>query len=71
MHAVMPRQRCISDEGLFEMLASGKRQKQIAGELQVCEDTVRRLVSDAVERAGAKTPCQAVAMYVKTKKNAA
>ena len=56
-HVLTPREREV-----FELLARGRSGPQIAAELFLSPETVRTHVQNGVERLGAKTRVQAVAM---------
>lgn len=50
-------------ERIIRLLAAGKRDKQIAAELKLSEGTIRAAIHRAVASIGAKTRCEAVALY--------
>jgi DNA-binding NarL/FixJ family response regulator len=50
-------------ERIIRLLAAGKRDKQIAGELKVSEGAVRAAINRTVASLGARTRCEAVALY--------
>ena len=53
-------------ERILQLLAEGRRDKQIAHELQISDTWVRVSIKRVVEELGAKTRCHAVALYLKS-----
>lgn len=54
-----------ADLALLERLASGEKDKKMAGELGISQSALTRRIERAADILGAKTRCQAVAMYVR------
>lgn len=51
---------------ILKMLSEGKRDKQIADELHLSQNSIRVNIKRAVEEIGAKTRCHAVALFLKS-----
>jgi DNA-binding NarL/FixJ family response regulator len=56
------------DQEILDLLARGKRDKQIAAYFEVDQGTLRVAIQRVCASLGAKTRCQAVAKYVKDQK---
>lgn len=53
-----------ADKALLEMMAQGKRDREIAGAFGWHRESVTRKVGRVLDKMGALTRCEAVAMYV-------
>lgn len=60
----MSRPRSVSDAALLELLKAGKRDKEIAYDLHMHRVTISRLILGMMDRCGARTRCEAVAIYM-------
>jgi DNA-binding NarL/FixJ family response regulator len=52
----------------LRLLAAGRRDAEIAQELELTEGAVRKLIQRAVKRSGARTRCEAVAAFVRAER---
>jgi DNA-binding NarL/FixJ family response regulator len=53
------------DKLILEKLADGRRDKQIAADLDICAGTLRVVIKRICESLEAKTRCQAMAKFVR------
>jgi DNA-binding NarL/FixJ family response regulator len=57
------------DHEILDLLAQGKRDKQIAAYMEVSEPTLRTAIRRVVNSLGAKTRCEAIVNYIRGPKD--
>lgn len=54
---------------ILDLLSKGKRDKQIAAYMEVSQPTLRVAIQRACDKLGARTRCEAIALYLRGPKD--